>query len=319
MIRAAVICASLLAASPLAARDPLLGWPLDCVPGESCFIQNYPDADPGPGAVDFTCGPLSYDGHNGVDISLYSRAAMRAGVSVRAAAPGLVRAVRDGEPDDGSVIAGKECGNGVVLDHGGGWTSQYCHMKRGSVAVAPGQRLAVGTDLGKVGFSGQTEFPHLHFELRRNGRVVDPFNKDTVQVCNDVFVQGLWLTPPAYQPGGLISAGMALGVPEYAAVRDGLANVETAGGDAPALVIWAYAFGVRAGDVLRLALVGPGGEELASRDVPVERSLARIFRAVGKRRPSGGWAPGVYTGTSQLLRKGEAIGPVLVRMIVIRR
>lgn len=66
---------------------------------------------------------------------------LRAGVPVYPAAPGTVRSVRDGEPDTGyseetrASIDGKECGNGVVVSHGDGWETQYCHLKNGSVAV----------------------------------------------------------------------------------------------------------------------------------------------------------------------------------------
>ena len=81
--------------------QPHLALPLDCTLGESCFIQNYVDDDPGPGAADFTCGALTYDGHKGTDFALTSIAAMEAGVTVRAAAPGVVRGVRDGMPDTG--------------------------------------------------------------------------------------------------------------------------------------------------------------------------------------------------------------------------
>ena len=89
---------------------------------------------PGPAATDFTCGPLSYDGHDGTDIALPTRAAMAEGVAVLAAAPGTVTGIRDGIADFAPVIQGKECGNGVVIDHGAGWVTQYCHLRQGSVA-----------------------------------------------------------------------------------------------------------------------------------------------------------------------------------------
>lgn len=53
----------------------------------------------------------------------------------------------------------------VVLDHGRGWQTLYAHLAE--VAVRPGERLAVGSALGRVGRSGQASTPHLHFELRR--------------------------------------------------------------------------------------------------------------------------------------------------------
>jgi D-3-phosphoglycerate dehydrogenase len=56
-------------------------------------------------------------------------------------------------PDTGlrGEIAGRECGNGVVIAHEDGWETQYCHMRRGSVAVQPGERVARGQTLGLVG------------------------------------------------------------------------------------------------------------------------------------------------------------------------
>ena len=139
----------LLALAPPAGAFEL-ALPLDCRLGDSCYIQQFPDHDPGPGATDFTCGPLSYDGHDGTDIALPSRAAMAAGVAVLAAAPGVVKGVRDGVEDFIAAIPGKESGNGVVIDHGDGWETQYCHLRRGSVRVKAGERVAAGQALGFV-------------------------------------------------------------------------------------------------------------------------------------------------------------------------
>jgi len=85
LIRATL--ALLLLAAPAAAGSFLLNPPVDCTLGETCFIQNFVDRDPGPGAADFTCGPMTYDGHKGTDFALPSLAAMRQGVDVLAAAP----------------------------------------------------------------------------------------------------------------------------------------------------------------------------------------------------------------------------------------
>ena len=79
----AVVAVSATAANPL-----LLDLPVACSVGETCFIQQYFDHDPGPGASDYTCGTMSYDGHDGVDIRLPTVAAMHKGVDVLAAAAG---------------------------------------------------------------------------------------------------------------------------------------------------------------------------------------------------------------------------------------
>ena len=150
-----------------------LAFPVDCALGDSCHIQQYPDHDPGPAAVDFTCGPLTYDGHDGTDIALPNRAAMAAGVAVLAAAPGVVRGVRDGVADFAPKVEGRECGNGVLVEHQGGWVTQYCHMRQGSVIVKPGQSVETGTPLGLIGQSGMADFPHVHLSLRHNDTQVE--------------------------------------------------------------------------------------------------------------------------------------------------
>ena len=59
MIR--VFAFTALVATPALAGPLQLALPLDCTLGETCFIQNYVDNDPGAGAADFTCGTLTYD------------------------------------------------------------------------------------------------------------------------------------------------------------------------------------------------------------------------------------------------------------------
>jgi hypothetical protein len=315
-----LVLALLALPAPAAARDPIFSLPLDCALGEDCFIQNYMDHDGGPGAADFTCGPLTYDDHSGTDFALPSLAAMAAGVAVRAAAPGTVTAVRDGMPDvaldaEGAPeVAGRECGNGVAVDHGGGWETQYCHLKLGSVAVRIGQRVGKATVLGQVGLSGQTQFPHLHLSVRQDGRRVDPFLPDGIVQCGLAPVAELWQVPLAYVPGGLIAVGIADRVPEYAEVKAGGLDRPVLPGTAPALVVWGHAFGARAGDAMALRLEGPAGVVVAETLV-LEKTQAQVYRAVGKRAP-GGWAAGAYTGTVVLSRDGAVLdeGRVTVRV-----
>ena len=83
------------------ADEPHLDLPVECTPGETCWIVNYVDHDPGKGFRDYHCGALGYDGHAGTDFALRDEAAMQAGVAVLAAAAGTVKAVRDGMPDTG--------------------------------------------------------------------------------------------------------------------------------------------------------------------------------------------------------------------------
>ena len=312
MIRAGAI-AGLLFAAPAAADGIALGLPIDCTLGETCFIQNYVDRDPGEGARDHACGPLAYDGHKGTDFALPSIAAMQAGMDVLAAAPGTVAGRRDALPDIAAdapgapSLDGQDCGNGVLLRHADGWETQYCHMKRGSIRVTDGQAVEAGEVLGQVGLSGRTEFPHLHLALRRYGAVVDPFAPETSDTCAAEGAETLWATPVAYRPGGLVAIGLAAAVPEFAEVLAGPAPLGAASPETPALVVWAHVFGARAGDRLRLTLAGPAGP-VFDEDIALEKTQARLYRAVGRKRPAGGWPAGDYAADVQFTRGDTMLG-----------
>lgn len=307
-----------------ALAGPPFAKPVDCRLGETCFIQQYVDRDPGPGAADFTCGPLSYDGHDGTDFALPSLAAMQDGVAVLAVAAGTVLAVRDGMADiasnapDAPDIDGRECGNGVLIDHAGGWQSQYCHLRRGSVLVAPGDAVAVGAPLGLVGLSGQTEFPHLHLTLRHEGTTVDPFLPDPAATCGSPAGDTLWDRAIPYVAGDLIDIGFATAVPDYAAIRAGQDSPDRLAPSAPALVLWAYAFGGRAGDRVILQIEGPRGAVIDHSEV-LERNQAQFFRAAGRRQSgSGGWPEGSYTGIARVQRDGAVLAERQVTLRIAR-
>lgn len=300
----------LLLAAPALAEPPRLALPIDCTPGRDCFLQNYLDHDPGPGAQDFTCGPLSYDGHRGTDFSLHSLRAMERGVSVLAAAPGRVAGTRDGMIDrlyteaEAPRIDGRDCGNGVLIEHGDGWVTQYCHMRRGSVTVQMGQQIEAGTPLGLVGLSGRSQFPHLHISLRHNGEDVDPFAPEGRDACAPLGAP-LWEDPLDYTPGGLISLGFLDRLPDLAEVAAGDVARDSLPAGAPALVLWAYAFGARDGDLLELSITAPGAPWL-SQQFTLEKDQARLFRATGKRLRAA-LPPGLYTGRARLMRNGEIL------------
>ena len=301
MIRSLLITLAL--ASPAGAFN--LGFPLRCDLGKTCYIQQYIDHDTGPKATDFTCGSLSYDGHDGTDLALPTRAAMQAGVDVLAAQAGTVKGLRDGVADFAPKLAGKECGNGVLLDHGDGWETQYCHLKQGSISVRLGEVLAQGDVLGQVGQSGMADFPHLHLALRHNGVTVDPFAPDPLATCGPQ-TASLWQETLPYVAGGLLQIGIATAVPDYAAIKAGLQSRDLPQ-TAPALVLWAYFYGVKPGDAILFELTGPAGHVLQERSV-IEKSQALGFRATGRRLKTKAWPQGHYEGTARLMRGATELG-----------
>ncbi len=287
-----------------------MGIPIDCDLGRDCFIQQYVDHDRSRAAMDFRCSTLSYDTHQGTDFALRSLEQMRRGVNVLAAAPGVVAGTRDGMEDrlyrtgDSDRLNGRDCGNGVRIEHDGGWSTQYCHLKRGSVTVNEGDRVDTTTVLGQVGLSGRTQFPHVHMTLRKDGDVIDPFDPDGQIECGAPSTETLWETPPPYRPGGVLDVGFADAVPKFNAVKAGDAAANQMSTDAPAIVVFGYAFGGRIGDRMQLRIDGPDGV-LIEQAVELERNQAQYFRAVGKRRTTDAWPAGRYTGTVVLRRDGR--------------
>ncbi|MEQ9643599.1 MAG: M23 family metallopeptidase [Alphaproteobacteria bacterium] len=299
------------------AAPPQLGLPIDCRPGLDCYVQNYVDIDPGPGARDFTCGPLSYNGHRGTDIRLFDRSDMRRDTAVLAPAAGVVAAVRDGERDIGIGFdpsnKGRECGNAVRIAHDDGWQTLLCHLRQGSIRVKRGDAVTAGQPVGLVGLSGATVFPHVHLTVLHGKTVVDPYTglSETALACGGGTGGGLW-TPAAaeqlaYRASGLLGAGFADHGPNKEELRDGLLHDVTLSADAPALVFWGKVFGLRDGDVEQVRIVGPNGGILAETSATATKNRATAYRYVGKRRPGARWPAGRYVGSYTLLRGGSAI------------
>ncbi len=315
-IGAALLLAA-AAPAPSLSLPPPLALPVACRPGLDCFIQQYVDHDPGPDATDHRCGTRAYDGHQGTDIRLVTTAMQRRGVAVLAAAAGTVVAVRDGEADrplaadgDRADRHGRACGNGVLLDHGGGWQSQYCHMARGSLAVRPGQRVASGDRLGLVGLSGDTQFPHLHLAVRQGDRIVDPFAPElpTDRCSPEAPAATLWSADAAralaYRETAIINSGFAGGPVTMDAIED-----EAIVAPAPnpeALVFYGRAIGLRTGDRIMVRLHGPDGNLIAQNSIEMPSPKAQWMLFAGRHRPPEGWRQGDYRATFVVERDGVA-------------
>ncbi len=307
-----LIVSSLIATSAYALE---FASPVDCKVGVECFIQNYVDVDPSPEWQDFSCGKLSYNGHDGTDFRLKNFVEMQRGVAVLAAAEGTVMGVRDGIEDNGmkdpQSIKNKECGNGVMVNHADGWQTQYCHMRKGSIRVHKGDRVKMGDVLGYVGFSGQTAFPHLHITIRKDGKALDPFTKDEVghETCSPTPRPTLWSASSGvnYVPTALLGAGFSTQVPDVDGVRHGKFNESSMKQDAPLLVAWADIMGIQAGDKLQLKIIAPDGSVFFSKEEAYANPKAVQFTFAGRKRQGSGWAAGNYSGSATLIRDGKEI------------
>ncbi len=101
---------------------------------------------------------------------LLGRPAFHAGMDFRATVGEPIRA-----GGAGTVLkAGWNGGYGrmVEIDHGNGLTTRYAHLSR--VTVAEGETVAAGVVVGLAGSSGRSTDPHLHYEVRRNGKAANP-------------------------------------------------------------------------------------------------------------------------------------------------
>lgn len=299
------------------AAPPSLGWPVDCRLGEDCWIVHHVDTDPGPQAQDFRCGALTYDGHKGTDIAVRDRVAMFRPVPVIAAAAGVVKGVRDNVPDHlgdaasvkAAIDKGKECGNGVALDHGYGWVTQYCHLKSGSIAVGKGQRVAAGSLLGHVGQSGATEFPHLHMSVRQGKRVVDPFTGSQMGAgCSAARDTPLWAeNVQAMLPQRDAPMLFAVGFRSSAALYDAILQDMRSPGVLPVagsgLVFWGMAYGLRAGDVLEFRVLDPAGGMFVEQRFQQKKNRIWRMQFVGRTNKNGILRTGRYTGRVRVIRQ----------------
>jgi len=126
-------------------------------------IRSFPIANPAPGRrISSTFGnrrdPILNRSafHSGIDFAVPS------GTPVRATGAGtVIKAGRNGG-----------YGNMVEIRHANGLTTRYAHMSR--ILVKTGQKVAVGTIVGKSGNTGRSTGPHLHYEVRQNTKAINP-------------------------------------------------------------------------------------------------------------------------------------------------
>lgn len=97
--------------------------------------------------------------HEGIDLS------GSIGTNIRATGDGIVK-VAD--------VSRGGYGIEVVIDHGFGYTTRYAHLNK--MLVRPGQHVKRGEIIGKLGNTGKSTGPHLHYEVRKNDIPLNPVN-----------------------------------------------------------------------------------------------------------------------------------------------
>lgn len=97
--------------------------------------------------------------HEGIDL------AGATGTNVRSTGDGVVKVAEN---------SGGGYGNEILVDHGFGYTSRYAHLSK--ILVSPGQKVRRGEIIGKLGSTGKSTGPHLHYEVRKNNLPLNPVN-----------------------------------------------------------------------------------------------------------------------------------------------
>ena len=114
-----------------------------------------------------TCGWMGYSGHTGVDFS----GSGISGKPVLAAKAGTVVTSTALRYSNGNY---RSYGEYIVINHHDGTMTLYAHGAPGSRLVSPGQTVSQGQQIMSVGTTGNSTGYHLHFEVRINGRPVNP-------------------------------------------------------------------------------------------------------------------------------------------------
>jgi hypothetical protein len=313
-----IVLSMLPLASAIASEGPALRAPIDCDFRKNCWVINYFDHDPGEEIIDFTGGTNLYNGHQGIDFAIPNMTAMLKGVPVVAAADGKVVAIRDHIPDIGSVTRdGKRidfpmCGNAVLIEHGNDYRTQYCHLRRGSISVAAGDTVEAGHQIGLVGLSGFTNFPHVHLAVSRGKEKVDPFTGPGWKPGSGMPLRPMWTDEAreklAYQPFVLMDAGFTGGRFEKQALLNGWYRKESVPLSSSQLVFAMLIYYLDEGDLIDMKVTAPDGKVVHQETTRSGGDAQRSWRHISLARPVDGWQEGEYTGEVTVTRNGDEAG-----------
>lgn len=159
-------------------------WPIGGTEAVTSNGNTFTAGEPAPTTITSNFGTRidPYDGqesfHSGIDIASSDGSY---GTYIIAARDGTVIYPNSDSPTN-CVSNGTEdpCGGGygnyVMIEHSDGSVTVYAHMYENSITVHSGDQVSQGQVIGKMGSSGRSTGAHLHFEVRSNGKQVNPLN-----------------------------------------------------------------------------------------------------------------------------------------------
>ncbi|UXI65793.1 M23 family metallopeptidase [Tahibacter amnicola] len=285
---------------PLPPAVPLqsgLLWPLKPVasyrsPGYH-GVSNFVDLNSASGALlDWNCGTRTYDlpgppvyNHGGIDIFLWPyswRMMDQSSIDVVAAAAGTIIGKSDGFNDRSCPNNYSADWNAVYIQHPDGSVAWYGHMKLGSpTSKSVGSTVAAGEYLGKVGSSGFSSGPHLHFENHTavsNYQIQEPY----AGACRAGVTQ--WAQQPAYYDSAINELATHSGPPVYPSPNCPNPVAETPNYDNAFLAGQMVYFVAnyrdqRAGQVTNFVILRPDGSTFASWNFDMANATADPYYA----------------------------------------
>lgn len=319
----------LFLALPAPLRASELVFPLLCQPGQSCWIIGYPDLNSAEGvAQDYACGPAAQDGDVFLRIGLPDAASISLHIPVVAAADGTVVDVTDGIPD--LAIASRRqlktgtpnCGNGVVIKHGGGVQTAYCHLREGRVFVKNGQKVRQGDIIGMAGQSGLATWPQLGFAVRTSGYFIDPVTGSSPQEGCGFKPRTRFDLPTqfvSYQPAAIVSMGFA----NRAMTGDAMAlgdatRFAVLNRDEGVINLWGMVLGIHPGDIIESRIRDPRGRTFFYERVVAETAQERLPINAGRARGYAAWRTGTYTGEITVTRRVQNRDESVSRRVTLK-
>lgn len=287
-----------------------LQTPVEGQYGKDYHIVFYVDWGLGNQELDHQCLSKTYNGHQGTDFIIRSFKTMDSGVHVLAAADGIVVALQDGlfDREKASVIS-KGLGNYIAIKHANGYFTYYAHLVKNSISVKVGDTIKAGERIAKVGSSGNSSDPHLHFEVWWDSTtLVDPF----AGACGNQ--NTLWLNPLPYDSSFSVwISGLTNFIPFLDTLREEPPTLFAFSSNDSAIAYWSILTGLQKLDTLTLKWFSPSGQLWFEFDYALHQDMGYFyywsFINVPPSTEAGEWTVKLFRNDSEVDARNFMLNP----------